>query len=191
MIDTMGKLVFLIGLLITNFIWAQQAQINSTIEYRGVNAIRLNTITKPTTTETIEEKDIAGSKYQEDNYKNAKVYLKADKLLGNFLVRYNAYNDEMEILNNGQKSALLKEEGMVIVLDNYMYSVLKHNGETRFFIILNGNQKTALIRKVKKIISKPVRPSSGLGGTMPATFINDDQYYIRNLDLIIKKKMIL
>ncbi|MCK8522773.1 hypothetical protein M0D21_14425 [Aquimarina sp. D1M17] len=192
----MRKLFFVIALFIMNFSWAQQAQTNTAIEYRGVNAVRLNNITKPATKETIEESAIAGSKYREENYKSADVYLGADKLLGNFSVRYNAYNDEMEIMDNGKKSALLKEDDMAVVFKNYMYKVLSHNGESRYFVVFNGNQKTSLVLRAKKIISKPVKPSSGLGGTMPATFTDDDRYYIRNLagnliDVKLKKKDIL
>ncbi|MDY8137713.1 hypothetical protein [Aquimarina sp. 2201CG5-10] len=193
----MRKTLFVLGIITLSFVGvqAQQTQSTTVISPTGT-AIRLNTFAKPINEKVITEDGIAGSKYHEEKYKMATVYLNG-KVIHEYAIRYNAYHDEIEILNGEKPFALLKQDGVEVVLKNYSYVMMKNDvGIKGYFIDFNKDASTSLVLKPKKTLKKAVEPSSGLGGTMPPTFTEDYQYYIKdksgNLKTVrLKKKDLL
>ncbi|WP_108866897.1 hypothetical protein [Aquimarina aquimarini] len=139
-----------------------------------------------------DEKSITGSKYHEDDYKIAKIY-DNDKMIHKYAIKYNAYADEIEVLEDNKTFALLKKENVRIVLDDYEYKLSDNNG---YIIVFNKNKNVSLALKVKKKVRAATEPESSYSQYIPPSFVNNHVYYIKNkkggLEQIkLKKKNIL
>ncbi|MBP2832331.1 hypothetical protein J8281_09055 [Aquimarina sp. U1-2] len=140
----------------------------------------------------VNENKIKGSKYYEEDYKIAAIY-DNDKMLHRSVVKFNAFNDEIEVKSDNDSYALLKKNTIKVVLDNYQYEFLENEG---YFLVFNKDKKTSLLLKAKKKIREGEEAASTYGQSTPTAFVNDYEYYIRTKDgklskIKLKKKDIV
>ncbi|AXT60477.1 hypothetical protein D1816_08970 [Aquimarina sp. AD10] len=193
----MRKIIFIVALTSFCLSNAQQSSSNSN------NAVEYNTTTRSvflrplaSSKVTITEESVAGSKYYKETFLMGSVYVK-NKLLGKYKVRYNAYDDEVEVLQNGKTSALHYEEDITVNLDEYTFKILRDNTNKKsYYVDFHEGKNTSLVLQPKIVLKKPVEPKNGFGGKMPATFDKEYKYFIKNIagNLIpvkLKKKEVL
>lgn len=147
----------------------------------------LNQFARPIS-KRVNEKEIKGSKYFEEDAKTAKIY-DGDNMLHTSLIKYNAFSDEIEIFQGDKSFALLKKESIKVVLNDYHYEILKDKG---YFVIFNKDKNTTLALKPKKKIRAGEEAASTYGQATPTSFINNYVYFIKtekgNLEKIKLKK---
>ncbi|WP_074408049.1 hypothetical protein [Aquimarina megaterium] len=173
----MKKNVVVLGLFFHLFLFSQEVQVNTELNSDGTSTV-LSAYAKPIVTNYSEE-SITGSKYHEEEYMIAEVYLD-NKKIHKCAVRYDAYSDEIEVAANDKKYVLSKGEGIKTILKDYEYQRLDQKGNTGYFIIFNKNKETSLVLKAKKKIKEAVEPKSGFGNYVPPSFIKDYKYFIKN-----------
>ncbi|WP_271783073.1 hypothetical protein [Aquimarina algiphila] len=194
----MKKIVIVFGLFFTMFVYSQQSENvddNKKHHNIGINDndtfIILSGFVRPIT-KKLGEKEIKGSKYYEEDFKLAVIY-DGDKVIHKSPIKYNAFNDEIEVLEDDKEFALLKKEGIKVVLDSYQYVMLKNKG---YFIIFNKNKKTSLVLKPKKKFRKGAEAESTYSQVIPPSFIDNFEYYIKTKEgelekIKLKKKNVL
>jgi len=140
-----------------------------------------------------------GSPYYNDSFILGKVYTNENKFF-EALLRYDAYNDEMQMKQNGNIIALLKFENGKVEIDNKTYEALsytddKGSNEIGYFENLTkpGNTKL-LLHKSKKFV-EGTKAQNSYTSDKPAMFKDDINYYLNKegtLNLIkLSKKNIL
>ena len=139
--------------------------------------------------------NIKGHQYYEEYNGLATVYINA-KRVRKCLVRYNAFNDEIEVTENQKVFNLLKVNHMEVVLDDYSYKVFDYKGNKHFFIMLNKGRYSLAIKKDKKIKGGR-QADSGYQTNIPSRYIEINKYFIIDNDtgeiksLKLKKKEVL
>ncbi len=178
---TTRKVILIVGLFFTVLTNGQDAKDTDNDDKHhnvGINDndtfIILNGFVRPIT-KKVGEKDIKGSKYHEESFKMATIY-DGDKMLHKSLIKYNAFNDEVEVLQDNKEFALLKKESIKVVLNNYQYEMFKDKG---YFIIFNKNKSTSLVLKPKKKLREGSEAESTYGQAVPPSFIDKYEYFIK------------
>lgn len=130
--------------------------------------------------------DVEGSKYIQENYIPATISVYSGY---KFNVRYNAYDDEMEVQGKENKSfALNKTEKNVEVTflnTNTIYSIYSYNnsdGEADFgyFQKLTSGEKASLLKKEKIMFIQEKQSKTGYDAYRPPQFKRlKDKYYIK------------
>lgn len=131
--------------------------------------------------------NIKGSYFFEARFQPAEVIYFGEKLKGNILLRYNAYNDELEIGKTpDQKDTeeiLLKSAKVEATIAGERYRLLSHKPkedafpEMGYFVILSDGPAYRLFLKRKKVFMDAVEARTGLERSFPARFIDQSDYF--------------
>ncbi|WP_025666114.1 hypothetical protein [Aquimarina megaterium] len=146
----------------------------------------LNVYSSPTGNSYI-EKSIKGHKYYIEDYKIAEIYVD-DRMIHKYAVRYDAYHDQIEVVENDKKFVLSKENKIRVVLKDYEYGILLNKkGVEEYFVIFNKDKETSLVLKARKKIEDAKKPQSGFEKYRPPAFYRDYSYFIKNNSGDLKK----
>jgi len=129
---------------------------------------------------------IEGSPYMDNEFQLGKVYNRLTKNVSNFLLRYNIYNDEIQIKvgDNNDSRVLLKSKDYFVILNNskifYEKYQIKNNIETGYFILKYTGKSFSLFEKKNKTFqaSKPSKDSFHI--STPAKFKDNTTSYIKS-----------
>lgn len=147
----------------------------------------------------LRSKELVGSIYIDENFLPAKL----SDSQNNYLIRYDAYQDEMEVEKNGNNYHLSKNPNYTINFEgtNKSYQVYNYSSKNEiipgFFVILYKGDKISLLRKEKIKFFEEVIAKTGYDKYKPPTLKRiDDKIYIgyKNssaIELPSKKKDIL
>ncbi|MCB0374522.1 MAG: hypothetical protein KDD04_01230 [Sinomicrobium sp.] len=158
-----------------------------TEDLRAIDFIQRNVLSQIRTSgpNAIENDEIMGSAYLEDQFKAGTVFYN-DTRIGDYLLRYNVYGEEFEVLNDDTtKSAVNKtsEVHVTVGIKNYVFKYFTDDDEkSRFgyFEVLSdaGNSHCTLLRKNKKLLSESRRAVTSFDVTRPARFVDTETYYL-------------
>lgn len=126
------------------------------------------------------EKGIAGSKYFNENFEQAKV----NKGTQDFLIRYNAYSDILEYKNNKDVVELVKDENTHVVFSNgTSIELLNYNlngkdiSQYHQILLVTNNSKISKFRSIKLNPAK-VASNSYETGSSASYKENKDAYFV-------------
>jgi hypothetical protein len=126
---------------------------------------------------------LVGSPYEFKSFLPANVYFK-DTLMGSYLVRYNVFNDEMQVRKNSSKDieALLKTNEISVKMNdlNYVYYnyVSDEIFQQGYFLeIVKGEKANFLVRK-KKIYVPGRKSKNSYVPASPNRFSDTEDYFV-------------
>ncbi len=122
------------------------------------------------------DKTILGNQYYEEYNSLATVYIDKKKA-HKCLVRYNAFNDEIEVTENDKAFNMLKIDNIEVVLDRYSYKLFDYEGKKQFFIVFNKGRYSFGI-KAKKKIKEGKQASTSYETSRPSRYIEVNKYFI-------------
>lgn len=130
---------------------------------------------------------IKGSQYFDEKFKSSFIKYYNKKLEQEGYMRYNAFNDEIEIASTPfaetSETALLKEKDLVPVISGESYIYLPHRlKDGRAIIgylieIYKGN-RIVIYEKRSKIFMEEVKARTSLENSFPPRYIDNVQFYI-------------
>ncbi|UWX55508.1 hypothetical protein NYZ99_03105 [Maribacter litopenaei] len=128
------------------------------------------------------EVEIEGTQYINELYKKG-VTIVYGKEAREALMRYDAYNDVMEIIDeNGKTRAMLRQRNIMAKLDGKTYVVMEYIDEGKskigYFNPLNDGE-VQLLWKPKKIFVQAENPDHGYDSYSPPTFRDVSSHYIK------------
>lgn len=145
-------------------------------------------------------KNIKGSYYFEERFLPAEVSYFGEKLKGNVLLRYNAYNDELEIgKTTDQKDTeeiLLKSAKVEATVAGEHYRLLSYRPkedafpQVGYLVVVSEGNKYKLYLQRKKVFMDAVEARTGLERSFPARFTDEENYFYQvddNTPLPLKK----
>lgn len=126
------------------------------------------------------EDPVQGHRYYEERNKLAVVYIN-DKRARRCLIRYNAFNDEIEVTENDKVFNILKLDDIKIVLedDEYFYKIFDSEEGKRFFILRNKG-KVSFAKRVEKSVKLGKVATSGYEKDTPSKYVTKRKYFIIN-----------
>ena len=129
----------------------------------------------------LRSKELVGSIYLNENFLPAKL----SDSQNIYLIRYDAYQDEMEVEKNGNSYHLSKNLNYTINFEgtNKSYQVYNYSKKNEtvpgFFVILYTGDKISLLRKEKIKFFEEVKAKTGYDKYKPPTLKRvDDEIYI-------------
>ncbi|SMO51234.1 hypothetical protein SAMN06265171_102177 [Chryseobacterium rhizoplanae] len=131
--------------------------------------------------------DIQGSPYQSPLFQKASVGEK----YGNIEVRYNAYTDDMEFLNNGKTEVLPKQDDfsrIEVLSSKQAFVYFKNSTEPKGYLIEIAKGKNSVYKKEKTIFKDAAAAANTYQTGKPAMFVKQDPvYYIKTASGITSK----
>lgn len=143
--------------------------------------------------------NVKGSPYFNEAFVTGTIFTNDNKSF-KALLRYNAYNDEMQMKQNGNIIALLKFEGSRITLNGETFEVYNYTdksgaNETAYFVNLSKPGKAQLLVHKRKKYVEGTKSETTYGVDAPATFRDEISYFLYKNDelnlLKLSKKNIL
>lgn len=138
---------------------------------------------------------IKGHQYYEESNEMATIYVNK-KLVRKCLVRYNAFNGELEYVDDNKRFNMLKVDNLEVALKKYRYKLFDYEGDRQFFIIYNKGPFSLGVKALKKIKQGKEAVTSYEAST-PSKYIDNNKYFIINNEkgevkgIKLKKKDIL
>jgi hypothetical protein len=141
---------------------------------------------------TITFNEIKGSPYMNERFVLGEFFLNG-KSFGNFNLRYNIFNDQVEILSddsfdnlNGEEpkyDAFLKADNSKVVLDgktikSYYYNDENGNTTNSYFIQVNQTDKYTLLLRKRCVLTPAEKAATPNQADRAAKFTVYDDYYI-------------
>lgn len=143
------------------------------------NAIRLNN-----SNNVVELSSIVGSPYEDKSFSLGKVTNNLTKKSKPYYLRYNVYNDVIEIDDNTNTVSLMKSLNIYAIMNNReyhyeIYSDVDSKTDEGYFILLSkGENSSFFLRQTKKFNGK-VEARDSYHKEIPASFVDSKSYYIK------------
>ncbi|WP_460219772.1 hypothetical protein [Psychroserpens sp. MEBiC05023] len=159
----------------------------------------------------IDFSDIKGSPYLNEKFQDGQYFLNG-KNQGHFYLRYNIYNDQIEILSDASPQnmqsdnpvydAFLKTDNSKVLLDNktiksYYYEDENGNSTNSYFIEVNQTDKHILLLRKRCVLTPAEKAATPNQADRAAKFTIYNDYYILDKDknypqkIELKKKRFL
>lgn len=127
---------------------------------------------------------IEGSQYVNEIYKKGET-LMGEKTQTSALMRYDAYNEVVEILDKGEPRELLRRKSIKAIIDDVVYEVVEYKEAGRIKLgYLNplNDGETILYYRPKKQFVQAKNPENGYEDYQPPTFLDVSMFYIKKGD---------
>jgi hypothetical protein len=131
---------------------------------------------------------IEGSPYMNNEFQLGKVYNRITKNVSNFLLRYNIYNDEIQIKvnDNNTSRVLIKSNDYFVIFNNsqifYEKYLVNNKIETGYFILKYTGKSLRLFEKKNKIFQDAKPSKDSFHNSIPAKFKDNSSYYIKSIN---------
>lgn len=147
-----------------------------------------NTITLNNSSTSIDLKDVKGSPYAQESFSQGKIFNKKSGAGYSYFLRYNVYNDIIEIKNGNQAVELKKTSNLYALFNNseYHYEAFIDDPEAAsangYFVLLQNGKKYKLYVKNKKKYNAPKKAETPYNKSHPASFTDSKLYYFKKDD---------
>jgi hypothetical protein len=145
--------------------------------------------------------DIEGEPYFKEQFSNGILFYKDSLNLGEFLIRYNAYTDEIESSNDSGNTVINKVDEISILLDNEKYVILNFLNDNNiikkgFFIEKYRGGNNGLFLKKYKTIKDGKEAKTSFHKSTPPSFVDHEKYYLKfsdnaPIEIKLKKNKVL
>lgn len=145
--------------------------------------------------------DIEGNAFFNEIFAKGILLYRDSLNLGEFLMRYNAFTDEMEVSNTAGNNILSKVDEISILLENEKYVVLNYEADTNtikkgFFIEKNSGSHNRLFLKKSKTIKQGTEAKTSFHKSSPPSFVDHEDYFLKfgnnaPVEVKLKKNKIL
>jgi len=166
----LNKYIVALLLLFSNYGFCQKTDSEQTLVHRT-----------SITSFDLRSKELVGSIYINEDFLPAKLSDSKD----NYLIRYNAYQDEMEVQKNGNIHHLSKNLNYSINFEgiNKTYKVFNYSKKNEtvsgFFVVLYKGEKLSLLLKEEIKFYEEVKAKTGYDKYIPPTLKREnDEFYI-------------
>nr|WP_321244314.1 hypothetical protein [uncultured Psychroserpens sp.] len=193
---TLNYIILLFALLVSTVSVAQAVagipnQYEATWRLKQVIRDKLNTQER---TNPVAYRDIKGSPYLSEKFKDGEYILNGESQ-GHFYLRYNVYNDQIEILVDASPEnlslaepsfdAFLKYDKSKVLLDgktirSYYYNDHNDNTVNSYFIEVNKTDKLTLLLRKRCVLTPAEKAATPNQADRAARFTTYDDYYIIN-----------
>ncbi len=125
---------------------------------------------------------IEGTPYVNEIFKKGESFF-SGKFMASSLMRYNAMNEVIEIMDeNGKSKELLRKKNITVVIDNVTYEVVtyKEGQRTKLGYLNPMNEgETILYYRPKKQFMQAENPENGYEDYQPAMYKDVSMFYIK------------
>ncbi|WP_108840577.1 hypothetical protein [Aquimarina sp. Aq78] len=121
---------------------------------------------------------IKGHQYFEENNEMATIYVNK-KQVRQCLVRYNAFNGELEYVDDNKRFNMLKVDNLEVALRKYSYKLFNYEGDRQFFVVYNKGPFSLGVKAMKKV-KQGKEAVTSYDASTPSKYIENNKYFIIN-----------
>lgn len=132
--------------------------------------------------------NIEGSPFMNNDFQLGKVYNRITKNVTNFLLRYNIYNDEIQIKvsENNNSRVLIKSNDYFVIFNNskifYEKYQINNKTETGYFILKYTGKSLSLFEKKYKTYHEAKPAKDSFHRSTPAKFKDNTEFYVKTIN---------
>ena len=145
--------------------------------------------------------DIEGSPYYNDKFVLGKILVNGKDIPGNYALRYNAYNDQVELQGAEVTEALIKAVNYSCVINNkkFVYRTYKPKKKEApimgYFEVLTSETNGLLLKQNRMKYKEALEAKTSMTQPLPARFIPYTNYYFlkngTSVATLVSKKTVL
>jgi hypothetical protein len=136
---------------------------------------------------------VKGSPYENKNFQLGKAVNRTTGKPEDFYLRYNVYNDVIELKKSNASTdigGLIKSEDIYAIINNREYHYKKYldsksKQKEGYFILLKKGKHSSLYLKKLKDFKDKVMPKDNFEKEKPATFTDDQTYYLQKGNVLV------
>ncbi|WP_425235872.1 hypothetical protein [Ulvibacterium sp.] len=132
---------------------------------------------------TLDEWPVEGTVYMDKQFRKGYVLVNGYKN-EELALRYDAYSDEIEYLDDGKRMLFYKSDHTEVRIDSVVYRLVDYfdrgNVKSGFFTPLNQGETVLYLRNTKTIFYKA--PENGYESFVPPKFMLKTSYYLKRKD---------
>jgi len=134
--------------------------------------------------DSINVSETEGSPYENETFVIGKAISEKMNISSAFLMRYNIYNDVIEVKDKDQLNALLRSFDLYVILSNREYHYAEYLDESKtikkgYFILLYGGSNIELFSRKTQKYKEAVPTKNSFQAKQPAEFLNSEAFYMK------------
>lgn len=137
---------------------------------------------------SIDLKDVKGTPYAKNSFSQGKIYNKKLETSYSYFLRYNVYNDIIEIKNGNQAFEMKKTSNLYALFNNLEYHFEEFTNDSEedsqqgYFVLLNNGKDYKLFLKNYKKYNAPKTAETPYNKSHPASFTDSQMFYFKEKD---------
>jgi len=173
----MNTKIFLSILIIANLSTYSYAQ------YSHLNNLDIIVATNKKLDDTIDVSGTEGSPYENESFVFGKAISEELNISSPYLMRYNIYNDVIEVKDKDQLNELLRSFNLYVIISNKEYHYAEYSDESNtikkgyFTLLYRGSNIELFSRKTQKY-KQAVPPKNSFQPKQPAAFVDYQSYFM-------------
>jgi len=134
--------------------------------------------------DSINVSETEGSPYENETFVFGKAISEKRDISSPYLMRYNIYNDVIEVKDKDQLSGLLRSFDLYVTLSNKEYHFAEYFNESNtikkgyFILLYRGTNIELFLRKTQKY-KEAVPPKNSFQPKQPAEFVDYEAFYMK------------
>jgi hypothetical protein len=150
--------------------------------------------------DTIDVSATEGSPYENESFVFGKAISEKMNISSPYLMRYNIYNDVIEVKDKDQLNELLRSFNLYVIISNKEYHYAEYYNESNtikkgyFTLLYSGTNIELFSRKTQKY-KEAVPTKNSFQPKQPAAFVDHETFYMKKEDALLaiptKKKELI
>ena len=134
--------------------------------------------------DSINVSETEGSPYENETFVFGKAVSEKMNISSPYLMRYNIYNDVIEVKDKDQLSGLKRTFDLYVILSNKEYHYAEYSDESNtlkkgyFILLYHGSNIEVFSRKTQKY-KEAVPTKNSFQAKQPAEFVNSEAFYMK------------
>jgi hypothetical protein len=140
--------------------------------------------------DTVDVSVTEGSPYENESFVFGKVISEELNISSPYLMRYNIYNDVIEVKDKDQLNELLRSFNIYVIISNKEYHYAEYYNESNtikkgyFTLLYRGSNIELLSRKTQKY-KEAVPPKNSFQPKQPAAFVDHETFYMKKEAILL------
>jgi len=134
--------------------------------------------------DSINVSETEGSPYENETFVIGKAISEKMNISSAYLMRYNIYNDVIEVKDKDQLNALLRSFDLYVILSNREYHYAEYLDESNtikkgYFILLYGGSNIEVFSRKTQKYKEAVPTKNSFQAKQPAEFVDYEAFYMK------------
>jgi len=160
---------------------------NTYAQFSAIHDLDIIVVTNQKLDDSIDTSEIEGSPYENETFVFGKAISEKMNISSPYLMRYNIYNDVIEVKNEDQLNELLRSFDLYVIISNKEYHYAEYSDESDmikkgYFILLYGGANIELFSRKTQKYKGSVPTKNSFQPKQPATFVDYKSFYMKKED---------
>ena len=159
-------------------------------QFSSLGDLDIIVVTNKKLDDTIDVSATEGSPYENESFVFGKALSEKNNISSPYLMRYNIYNDVIEVQDKDQINQLLRSFDLYVKISNKEYHYAEYSNESNtikkgYFILLYRGASIELFSRKTQKYKEAVPPKNSFQPKQPAVFVDYETFYMKKEDVLM------